>query len=86
MENLSRRQKDPNAVALGSKGGLARSRNLTAAEMSAIGQMGAAIRWGKCGLKARSSHTRVRGCAISMPALERDGTDVEPPQGHSRKV
>jgi len=34
------------AVALGSRGGLARAKNLTPAQLSAIGKAGAKARWG----------------------------------------
>jgi hypothetical protein len=39
--------KNQAAVELGRKGGLARKRNLTPEELSAIGKRGAAIRWKK---------------------------------------
>jgi len=39
------RTKDPNAVALGSKGGKARAKNLSPAALSAIGKKGANARF-----------------------------------------
>jgi hypothetical protein len=39
--------KNQAAVELGRKGGLARKKNLTPEEISAIGKRGAAIRWAK---------------------------------------
>jgi len=39
--------KDPAAVKLGRKGGLARKRNLTPEQLSAIGKRAAAARWKK---------------------------------------
>jgi hypothetical protein len=39
--------KNQAAVELGRRGGLARKRNLTPEELTAIGKRGAAIRWGK---------------------------------------
>jgi hypothetical protein len=39
--------KDPNAAALGKKGGLARAKKLSAKELKDIGKKGAEARWGK---------------------------------------
>ncbi len=40
------KKKDPNAVALGRKGGKARAANLSASELSRIGKKGAKARFG----------------------------------------
>lgn len=44
---LMAKKKDPNAVALGRKGGRARMRGLTEEQLTALGKKGAAARWGK---------------------------------------
>lgn len=42
---FGQRQKDPAAQALGSRGGIARKRNLSAAKLTEIGKKGANARW-----------------------------------------
>jgi len=55
---MGAKKKDPNAVALGSKGGKARAKSLTAAELSEIGKQGAKIRITKLSAAKRSEIAR----------------------------
>jgi hypothetical protein len=55
---MGAKKKDPNAVALGSKGGKARAKSLTAAELSEIGKQGATIRVTKLSAAKRSEIAR----------------------------
>jgi hypothetical protein len=51
--NMATRKKDPNAVALGSRGGKARAERLSADELSAIGKKGAQARLKNLGSSER---------------------------------
>lgn len=55
---MGAKKKDPNAVALGKKGGKARAENLSAAELSAIGKIGAQARTSKVSASKRSEIAR----------------------------
>jgi hypothetical protein len=44
---MKKKEKDPAAVSLGSRGGKARAKNLTAKQRSDIARKGAAKRWAK---------------------------------------
>ena len=44
---MAKNQKNAAAVALGRRGGRARKKNLTKKELSEIGKLGAAKRWGE---------------------------------------
>lgn len=47
--NKQKGRKNPHAVALGRRGGLARAKSLTKKQISEIGRKGARARWGKRG-------------------------------------
>ena len=53
------KKKDPNAVALGSKGGKARAAKLSASELSNIGKKGARMRRTKLSAPERSEIARM---------------------------
>jgi hypothetical protein len=55
---MSSKKKNPNAVALGSRGGKARAESLSAAELSAIGKRGAKARSSKVSADRRSEIAR----------------------------
>jgi hypothetical protein len=55
---MGAKKKDPNAVALGRKGGKARARNLTPAELSKIGKQAAEGRMTKLSSTKRSEIAR----------------------------
>ena len=55
---MGAKKKDPNAVALGSKGGKARAKSLTASELSEIGKKGAKMRVTKLSAPKRSEIAR----------------------------
>jgi hypothetical protein len=52
------KKKDPNAVALGRKGGKARAASLSASQLSAIGKRGAKVRFGGLSAAERSEIAR----------------------------
>ena len=55
---MGAKKKNPNAVALGSRGGTARAASLSAAELSAIGKKGAQARASKVSATERSEIAR----------------------------
>jgi hypothetical protein len=55
---MGAKKKDPNAVALGRKGGKARAASLSASELSAIGKKGAKVRFSGLSAAERSEITR----------------------------
>ena len=55
---MGAKKKDPNAVALGSKGGTARAVSLSALELSKIGKKGAKMRLAKLSAAERSEIAR----------------------------
>ena len=55
---MGAKKKDPNAVALGSKGGKARAKSLSALELSEIGKKGAKMRLKKLSPATRSEIAR----------------------------
>lgn len=62
---MVRKRKDPHAVALGKRGGEARAKKLSAAELSAIGRAGAAAR-----MRALTAAERSRIAKIAVEARE----------------
>jgi hypothetical protein len=55
---MGARKKNPNAVALGSKGGMARAKSLSASQLSEIGKKGAKMRLSKLSATERSEIAR----------------------------
>jgi len=55
---MGAKKKDPNAVALGSKGGKARAASLSASELSKIGKKGAKMRLKRLSAAERSEIAR----------------------------
>jgi len=48
---MTKKEKDPNAVALGRKGGKARLRTMTPEQRQEIARKAATVRWGKAKIK-----------------------------------
>ena len=53
IQHMANKHKDPNAVALGRKGGKARLVKMTAAQRQAIARKAIAARWAKAKLKKK---------------------------------
>ncbi len=60
---MTAKRKDPNAMALGSKGGKARAKRLSAEELSAIGKKGAEARQQRVSASKREQIARKAAAA-----------------------